>query len=576
MPQESQSKLDQKKVKIIGLKIHEQMGILHSCQMDFDSENHLIAIKGSVGSGKTTLQKSLQLGTLGSDVLKHDKQLFGNIDQEVQLMDGDTRLFVGCKSTEDGGLDFILYQKDETGKKIKNPVIDGVKATPANYLKTLQTELTWRMDDLMSENPTIQKNLLLQLFKSELIDLGVVFDKKHSGWNDSILGQIEVAENERSLREFERKSVGGFANQLEPLGIDVDDDKTWPIFIDSFDLTQQKQQKIFEFDNVSSVKEQKLCGIMNRANAKINEIKSRNNELKELNRQIEQEFEKKKTQYSQNIHTFNGIKTDLQTLVDQKCLTLEEKNTFIGALTAAFNNDGATCGVLNQLVEFDGDKITTKVSEWTGDQVVKQLLDELTLIRREYVLEDSRVVSDEGIKTEIEQLTKRIDSANANNKKRQMLDAFLSWRDANKNVLELRAQYAALLSSVNTGVEGLKINVNRDGDAMEIFMTYNGAFDPKYFSNIEMEDRKLTSYSGTQKPLICLLLQNYLLSKKPKALRYLWIDNVPIDNKTKVFLQQMGEKLDVTIIVNITGDFSRETLQNGEVLLEGGEVFFKN
>ena len=576
MPQESQSKLDQKKVKIIGLKIHEQMGILHSCQMDFDSENHLIAIKGSVGSGKTTLQKSLQLGTLGSDVLKHDKQLFGNIDQEVQLMDGDTRLFVGCKSTEDGGLDFILYQKDETGKKIKNPVIDGVKATPANYLKTLQTELTWRMDDLMSENPTIQKNLLLQLFKSELIDLGVVFDKKHSGWNDSILGQIEVAENERSLREFERKSVGGFANQLEPLGIDVDDDKTWPIFIDSFDLTQQKQQKIFEFDNVSSVKEQKLCGIMNRANAKINEIKSRNNELKELNRQIEQEFEKKKTQYSQNIHTFNGIKTDLQTLVDQKCLTLEEKNTFIGALTAAFNNDGATCGVLNQLVEFDGDKITTKVSEWTGDQVVKQLLDELTLIRREYVLEDSRVVSDEGIKTEIEQLTKRIDSVNANNKKQQMLDAFLSWRDANKNVLELRAQYAALLSSVNTGVEGLKINVNRDGDAMEIFMTYNGAFDPKYFSNIEMEDRKLTSYSGTQKPLICLLLQNYLLSKKPKALRYLWIDNVPIDNKTKVFLQQMGEKLDVTIIVNITGDFSRETLQNGEVLLEGGEVFFKN
>lgn len=57
-------------------------------------------------------------------------------------------------------------------------------------------------------------------------------------------------------------------------------------------------------------------------------------------------------------------------------------------------------------------------------------------------------------------------------------------------------------------------------------------------------------------------------------MRYLWIDNVPIDNKTKSLLEKMGSELNVTIIVNITGDFTKDGLQNGEVLIEGGHVFF--
>jgi hypothetical protein len=50
---------------------------------------------------------------------------------------------------------------------------------------------------------------------------------------------------------------------------------------------------------------------------------------------------------------------------------------------------------------------------------------------------------------------------------------------------------------------------------------------------------------------------------------------VPIDKKTKTLLDKMGKDLDLTIIVNITGDFSKNSLENGEILIEGGEVFFK-
>ena len=127
---------------------------------------------------------------------------------------------------------------------------------------------------------------------------------------------------------------------------------------------------------------------------------------------------------------------------------------------------------------------------------------------------------------------------------------------------------------MNTGVDGLMIVCEETSG--DIFLTYNGAFDPQYFNNPTLEQRKLASYSGTQKPLICLLIQHYLLSLKPKALRYMYIDNVPMDKRTQEVLLEMCEKLDLTIFLTITGDFEKDSLQNGEILIDGGEVFFNN
>ena len=82
-------------------------------------------------------------------------------------MDGETSIFVGCKSNKKGGIDYIIYTKDINGKIVKDHVLDGVKLTPALYLKNLQTELTWRMDEITSESATIPKRILLELYKSE-------------------------------------------------------------------------------------------------------------------------------------------------------------------------------------------------------------------------------------------------------------------------------------------------------------------------------------------------------------------------------------------------------------------------
>ena len=569
--------MDQKKVKIIGLKINEQQGILQSCELAFDDNNHLIAVKGAVGSGKTTLQRSLKLGTMGSDTLKEDKSLYGSIDEEIQLLDGEHQIFIGCKSTDKGGLDFVLYQKDAAGKMIKNPVIDGVKCTPATYLKNLQTALTWRMDELMSESPIVQKKILLELYKTELASLGVVFDKKSDAYKESILGRIELAENERSQREFERKAVGGFANQLDTVGVDVDDPQTYPKRVDVSGMEKKKNSLSYEIENIDKVRDQKLEGLKNDADAVKNEIKECNREIKERNSKKEREFEDRKKQYSQNVHTLNGIKTDLGTLVEEKCLLDVESDELIKKLEGWFENPGATCDQLDPLVEFDDQgKVLTRSSDWKGDDSNFDLLVKLESIQKDYVTQMKSPQGDTShLEGQLEQVLQDLKAAKDVNMICDKIAAFEAWRSANDLVFELRDEYASMLSSVDTGVEGLRISVDKtEAGKLDIYLTYDGTFDPAYFNNTGKVDRKLSSYSGTQKPMICLLLQNYLLNKLPKAMRYLWIDDVPIDNKTKLLLERMGHDLDVTVIVNITGDFTKDGLTNGEILIEGGEVFF--
>jgi hypothetical protein len=566
--------MEQKEVKIIGLKVNHQMGILQSCQLKFGTKNNLIAIKGEVGSGKTTLQKGLQLGTLGSDTLKDDKSLYGVIDEEVQLLDGDEKVFVACKSTKEGALQYVIYTKGPDGKPIKEPVIGGVKLTPATYLKSLQTALTWRMEELTSENPTVQKRILLELYKSQLAKIGVVFDKKSEAYSDSILGKIEYAENERAEKEFLRKQVGGFANQLKPLGIDVDVAETIPVRVDMSENERKKNALQFKIDNVDDVKGQELDKLKNKADAITNKLKDENNKIKEQNKKIEEDFVKVKEQFSQNVHTYNGLLKDIETLVDEKCFTKEVGLEFLGLLEKNFKNEGPmSAPLLDEIIFNDEGKCLTK--QWENPGVISDLLKELSGIKLSYVELSGAEAADTTVyENDLQLIVSQMSIDKETNRKCDMVDSYLEWHQANEKVMELRNEYAQMLAGINTGVDGLNICVDKEEGKLDIYLTYNGAYDKKYFNNPKLEQRKLSSYSGTQKPLICLLLQNYLLSKKQKALRYLWIDNVPIDKKTKALLNKMGKELNLTIIVNITGDFSKKGLEDGDILIEGGEVFF--
>jgi len=568
--------MKQKEVKIIGLKINNQMGILQSCQLTFDPNNKLIVVKGEVGSGKSTLHKSIALGTQGSDTLKSDKLLYGKIDQEVHLSDEGINIFVGCKTNKKGGLDYVIYTKDEDGKVNKEPVVDGVKLTPSTYLKSLQTALTWRIDEITSESLTIQKKILLELYRSELSGLGVIFDKSNIKYAESILGRIDKAVNFRSEKEFERKKNGGFANHLEPLGIYLDNSESLPARIDISESEEKKNRLTYDINNIGEVKKQRLEELKNKAGAIVVELKEENSKLKEENKKNISFYEAKHQQYKQNIQTKLGIETDLKTLFDEGCIAEKHFNGINNILADNFKNKNAMAAPEKQLVVFSEDNVClTTIKEWSDGGNIEKLLKKLDNYKGQYTkINNEPTESTDEFEKQLEIIVGNLSLAKITNEKCDAVDSFIAWRDANQLVMDLRNEYASMLSSIDTGVEGLKINVENDESKLDIYLTYNGFYDKDYFNNKEMEHRKLSSYSGTQKPLICLLIQNYLLSKKSKAMRYLWIDDVPIDIKTKELLNRMGKELGLTIIVNITGDFDKKGLDNGEILIEGGRVFF--
>ena len=116
--------MSQKEVKIIGLSIKEDFGAIKATELKFDANMRLTVIKGEVGSGKTTLNKAMRLTTQGSDTLV-DKNLYdGNINMVTQLLDGDKKVFVGCKSEEGKPLTYFLYEEDENAEKAEDYVDD--------------------------------------------------------------------------------------------------------------------------------------------------------------------------------------------------------------------------------------------------------------------------------------------------------------------------------------------------------------------------------------------------------------------------------------------------------------------
>lgn len=574
--------MKQKQVKIIGLSINNDFGILQSCKIKFDKDNKLIAVKGEVGSGKTTMQKALQLGTLGSEVLKHDKQLYGDtkIDQELQLLDGETPIFVGCKTNDKGVLSYVIYTKDLNGKKVKDPIIDGVALTPSNYLKSLQTALTWRMEELTSENSTVQKRILLDLYKDSLEKEGVIFDKNHPKYVGSILDKIEKAEALRTEKDYMRKQVGGFSKHLLENGHDVTKSETLPNRKDVEGLKGRVSKMTYDIENSLESFEK---GKKFRSSLVISDSKSVLLSLKEANIVISEGNKRVSDQYNEKVKFFNESCTKIAECCDLvnnlfvlEIISKESRESIQKGLRE--NNLLVKTGVCPEskpLIPIENDICTTK--DWHEEGEIKESILKLVELRQKYVEIQKEEFKDdeEGLKMDLQFLKDELVLAEKNNKTCDAVDSFFAWQEENNEVISLKDAYARKLANIDTGVDGLKIEMKEVGEKMDIYLMYNGAYSPEYFCNPDKESRKLSSYSGTQKPMICLLMQNYLLSKKAKALRYLWIDNVPIDNKTRELLEKMGEELDLTIFINITGDFNRDTLGSGEILIEGGEVFFK-
>lgn len=542
-------------VKIIGLQVNKRLGILKACKLSFDENDKLIIIKGEVGAGKSTLQTAQKLTTQGSKTL-NDKDLFASeIDIETQLMDGTLPVFVGCKKNKSGDLVYTLYTKDDNGKVVRDPIIDGVKATPAKYLEALQTELTWDMNKLTSDNQTVQKTIMLKLYQHELIKHGVIFDSKHPKYNESILGRIDRAVAVRDMKDFQRKQVGGIAEDLKDKHkVDVNRPDTCPKYTDVSAIEQQikdvEKAKLTSELNAKSDREKVIADIR----LKLQQVE---NEILKYNQSLTDEYNAN-VKEAEKFNAAQKIQVDI-------IIICKEHNTHLKEL--GYTGLEVT-NWIDTLPKPEPDMVVSAPAYLTKEESkelkdLQQLLDE--------AMNEPIVTDVTGYITQVEDLKAQLESVAENNRLAKAVESFNEWKISNDTVQQLKNEYLKMLASVDTGVDGLRIVPDEAGD---IYMMYNGAYDTKYFNNQEKEYRKLSSYSGTQKPVICLIIQNYLLSKKTKALRYLFIDNIPIDKKTRALLESICSDLNLTLFVNITGDFEKSGLKDGEILIENGEVFF--
>ena len=560
-----------KQVKIIGLSVNKDFGGLKATELTFDENNKLTLVKGEVGSGKTTLNRALSLTTKGSKTLE-DNNLYGEIDLTAQLLDGEHKVFIDCKGTE-GNLKHTIYTIDKDGNKLKDVVIDGKKLTPANYLSSLQTSLTWRLDELTSENPTTQRNILLELYQNELEQRGVFFDKNNPKYVGGIIDKIEKAKNDRNYADMKRKEVGGIGDDLRMKGINSDQRRELKSEAVTVALANDLSAQItLAKTNITQQRESQL----NALKAKGSEINGRlrdiNDGFKAVNSKVdvfEIEYKAKKKELNIKVSNIEDILLDI----------FKNESAIVQSLMNQINNSlpeikQPTETKVKELQFSEKGQCISKPEDFDKD--TSDLLTEYRSTATEYIRINNlplTVADTTEIENKLDEVNKELKSIRIWNKEAIAINALHDWKDKNEDVKDLQNDFYMKLTEIETGVKGLHI-APESKESQNIYLMYDGSYDTDYFHNPNKELRKLSAYSDTQKPLICLLIQQYMLSKKGKTLPYLWIDKVPIDNKTRELLEKMSNDLDLWLFVSWTGDFKLENLKDGELLLEGGEVFF--
>lgn len=574
---------EQKTVKIVGLSVGKNLGSLRATELIFDENNLLTVIKGKVGAGKSTLQKALKLTTAGSKTLE-DKNLYGEVDLVAKLVDGENNIFVGCRTNKDGsGLDYFLYTEDEDGKKVKEPVIDGKKATPAAYLSSLQTALTWRLNELTSENSKIQRDILLELYPSEMEDKGVIFNKSHPKYVGSIIDLIEKAKYQRSVADMKRKEVGGIADDLSKKGINFKERRTLKNTEIASNLVAKIKGQIENLKaNPQTAKDLLITNLRLEGVTANTALRNVGDKIKEANKNLQILLDSFKFKTNERDQFINNAKGSLQQIAFKDEFYVQK--LFEGVLEAAVLIEEPKEVLKKELTFNEKGSFIGKIEDFE-DLEIQELIKTYSNCVNKFITANNSPIEEVNTEKENEDLKnaeKVLNDLYIFNKEVLSVNAFHDWQDANFEVNQCKKDYFNKLTEINTGVAGLTIApefiVDANGDKIakddaDIYLYYNGEYNTEYFNNPKKEIRKLSSHSGTQKPMVCLLIQEYLLSKKPKALRYLWIDDVPLDISTRILLEKMSKELDLHLFVNWTGDFDIENLQDGEILIENGEVF---
>ena len=563
--------MEQKTVKIIGFKAQNH-NIIKTVVLTPDLlQRRLIQLVGDSGNGKSTLIEMLQTAVAGTDAIKKKSILEKGYLAEAMLLDGEVKLYVGAKVSEyqrgnnagEPKFEIFLYSKDNNGNEY-TPIIDGVKATAASYAKMLNTDLTFNMSALFTENQTEHRKLIESLFKPELDKLGA----------EAVMARILKAKAHRDACRTLCQGSGAYMERFESEGYT----EAMLNLIQRPDI-KSIEQKLFEakleLDRLVNGSEDRYQLEVEKLNSErtkaLQKIKDEGAELREKirvdNEAKQREYDTKKREYDEISKQLEAELTDINNMLLSLTLFSPKRSEALRTIIA------------EEIQERQASRpIAPKRAE--EDAVLKQKLDAKLVEYKK--LEDTPIpiVTKETIDTsevdiKIKTLEAEKSSAETTANLYDRYQLWLEWIEAKglyeKEIDTLRKMYA----SIDTGVKGMYVvPVETESERVEVWIQYDGSYDKQFFHNENSELRFIFQYSSFQRSAIGVMLQAARLNLKPKALRLAIVDDVAFTSKGLAVLEKMCEDFNVQLITAKTDDYDKENIQDGEVIVEGGEVFF--
>jgi hypothetical protein len=526
--------------KLVSLKLNEKFGILEAQKAEFvENPNGLIEIKAGVGEGKTTLKQAAETAISAGNTQKlpFDAEKLKDVDVEIELSTG---IFMRTHTDKNGNLKSVAYRKLYDGKIDRDPVVNGKKLTPAVLRDIIRTDLTFGIDDFLSENPKTHMDFMMGIYSHKLTELGVVFDKKSSAYQNSILWRLDQAKMDRQQKHFARRAINGFKEALIEEGWDEEN------------IPQKTDIEGLEAGKAAKIKEE-----AERIQAGIDAIKEKASEqkavIKSYNDGIHQTEELRAERLKQ-------LRLDIEIVEKaQEILNLKEVEFWL--------SEKRKIKAPEPLKKVPTDPNGNYISGEGFTPEVQEAFTEITKLRAD--IKPLMAAKEQEVNTA--DIDAAITLATSTNKIIDRWNSFFDWSDADQLVKDIWKEYCGMFAKIDLGVPGLSIQVVGDEENSSIRTHYNGEHNPEFFGNTKKEHRLLTQYSATQRPVIAILMQIYLLSQKEDGLKLMWIE-CPIDKKTRDLLISIQKQYDLTIIVGVTGDFTFEGLEAGQFLIENGEL----
>lgn len=572
----------QKKVELISFQL-ENHRVIKAVKLDFDKwkSSNVLEVVGDMGNGKSTLLEGLETATTGVSHIKDKDLLELGFKSEVQLADGDHKVFLGVKVSEiskgarkgEPKFETYIYEKDIDGKLVKNPVIDGKSATAKEYTDLLSTALSFRMEEMFSENQTVHRNLITELFAKELNELGV----------DELLESIKKKRKTRDDLRFECERSSAFKDHFKTEGYsETSLEKLKRMDIDSIDaeIETLKVDRGVLIQNPEKDKEVKLGKIREDGRKIVDDVRALNEEKQSAYQKSLSEYNKKMEDVSSAMEPYDSISTVIN----------ERKSNFTDKVMTRFQD--ALLMLKTELeVKY---KINTDIEEPKVPDVIliesgkMQVPDMIPTGYEDFVKKYNTLLVDYKKESEKETFTpdtKDIDSkiekkesekkvAGHNNSLVDRFELWKSWIEAKgiyeKEVDTLRKLY----TKIDTGVDGLFIQPHlTDSGKLEIWIEYDGSHDSKLFKNTKKELRRLYEYSKSQRSITGVLLQAARLDKKEKALRLCVLDDYTQTKSGKALLEKICREKDLKLIISKTSDeYDLKNLGDATFAIENGEI----